>query len=492
MGARADETGLPVPSSNLLDSGLATLNLPLRRGPRRAMFRKLPDCAVQGFAPICMDTRDPYTVECAFKKRLMRDVPSPDPGLLTRFKRFVEQYVAELPQARIMSFDEWLESTTYNTARKDQLRSAYHDLRGGRPSRKQASHIDTFVKSEFYTEWKHARMINSRHDSFKAWSGPMFKAIEDVVYQIPEFIKHVPVPDRPSKIERMVQAGRRYYATDFTAFESHFTPEVMDACELVLYRHCLGWSADANFLCSVISGQNRMRTRTGVSATVEGRRMSGDMCTSLGNGFTNLMLAKFMAHLHNGSIEGFVEGDDGIFATNFDLRADEYAKLGFTIKIEEHSDPRTASFCGMVFAEGGQIIKDPRKVMMGFGWTSSYLHAGEKIMMELLRAKALSASYEVPHCPIVGALARRALSVTRGYNARFTDPRHVVPLNYNVPDFQPTDDTRLLFARLYGVSVAAQLAAESAIARGDLGALQGLVPPTSDQACYTTRYVEVV
>lgn len=40
-------------------------------------------------------------------------------------------------------------------------------------------------------------MINSRSDAFKAFSGPFFKAIEKVVYEMPEFIKHTPVPDRP-------------------------------------------------------------------------------------------------------------------------------------------------------------------------------------------------------------------------------------------------------------------------------------------------------
>ena len=337
-GARVVETPLARPTSKFVDSGEASVHLPGKRRDRRRMFRRLNSCAVPGYAPLCMDTNDPDTVECAFKQRLLRDVPDSDAGTLERFRIFVKKFLVEnVPKARNMGFEEWLASTSYNQQRKDQLREAYDQLRGGRPTRRQASHIDTFVKSEFYPTWKHARMINSRSDPFKAWSGPKFKAIEEVVYELPEFIKHTPVPMRPGKIRALRRAGRRYFQTDFTAFESHFTPKVLDVCECELYRHCLSDCADADFLCSVISGENRMRTRTGVTANVRGRRMSGDMCTSLGNGFTNLMLARFIVHEKGGKLEGFVEGDDGLFCTDVELDSGDYAKLGFTIKIEEVS-----------------------------------------------------------------------------------------------------------------------------------------------------------
>lgn len=457
------------------------------------MFRRLNSCAVPGYAPLCMDTNDPDTVECAFKQRLLRDVPPSDKGVLERLRSFVKEYCStNVPRARNMEFEEWLEGTSYNQQRKDQLRAAHDTLRGGRPTRHQASHIDTFVKSEFYLAWKHARMINSRADVFKVWSGPKFKAIENVVYQLPEFIKHIPVPERPSHIAGLKQAGRRYYQTDFTAFESHFTPEVLDVCECELYRHCLANDRDAEFLCSVIMGTNNMRTRTGVRAQVKGRRMSGDMCTSLGNGFTNLMLAKFIVSEKHGELVGYVEGDDGLFCTDVSLDAADYARLGFTIKIEEVPDPCEASFCGMVFSGSGEIIREPRKFLMGFGWTQSFINAGPRIMDELLRAKALSTVYETPQCPIVGALARYALKKTSHVHPRFVqDGFHILPDVASVTEFQPSSDTRQLFEHLYGVSIIAQLAIEDAVARGDFGTVASLLPPTEVQSDYCSKYVTV-
>jgi len=442
-----------------------------------------------------MDTNDPDTVECAFKQRLLRDVPSSDKGVLERLRTFVKAFLAtNVQRARFMGFEEWLESTSYNQQRKDQLRLSNDSLRGGRPSRHQSSHIDSFVKSEFYTTWKHARMINSRADVFKAWSGPRFKAIEEAVYSLPEFIKHIPVSERPMLISALKKAGRHYYQTDFTAFESHFTPEVLDVCECELYRHCLRDDRDAEFLCSVIMGDNRMRTRTGVRAAVKGRRMSGDMCTSLGNGFTNLMLAKFLVAEKHGELEGFVEGDDGLFCTNVELCAADYAKLGFTIKIEEVVDPCEVSFCGMVFAGSGEIIREPRKFLMGFGWTQSFINAGPLIMDELLRAKALSATYETPQCPIIGAIARHALKCTSHVHPRFVrDGFHgEIPSDVvHVPEFCPSHDTRQLFEQLYGVPLVTQLAIEAAVDRGDFALVASLLPPTSEQSDYCSKYVIV-
>jgi len=214
------------------------------------------------------------------------------------------------------------------------------------------------------------------------------------------------------------------------------------------------------------------------------------MCTSLGNGFTNLMLAAFLVDEAGGTLEGFVEGDDGLFSTDVELTSELYASLGFSIKIEEVQDPCSASFCGMVFSESGEIIRDPRKFMENFGWTHSFINAGPRIMDELLRAKALSAAYETPQCPIVGVLARKALARTTHVHPRFIDDGfHVCPDVVNVPAFSPAWDTRVLFENEFGVSVSEQLAIEEAILNDRLGAVQCLLPPLPEMLDYVSKFV---
>lgn len=490
-GARVNEIPLARPAPGAVENGTASVQLPTLRRPRRRMFRRLNHCAIPGYAPLCMDTNDPDVVGCAFRQRLLRAIPKPKPHLVGEFRSFVRAYLTRHVSAvTVPSVEEWLATAPYTQERKTQLLSVYHSLHGGSPTPRQCSHVDSFVKSEFYVTWKHARIINSRSDAFKVWSGPFFKAIEDELYRQPEFIKHTPVPERPKKISSLVQAGARYFQTDFTAYESHFTPALMDACECELYRHCLRGYKDRTKLCDVLMGENRMRTRTGIKAVIQGRRMSGDMCTSLGNGFTNLMLAKFLAYKHGGRIDGFVEGDDGIFSCNFDLNAKDYADLGFTIKIDEVRSPSEASFCGMLFNDSGEIIRDPRRFVMGFGWTQSFINAGPRIMDELLRAKALSALYETPQCPIVGAFAHHALSRTTHVHPRFVrDGFHVMPDEVSIPRFNPSPKTRELFSHLYGISPSNQILIEEAVSRGDYHAVSSLMPPTKEQETYAMNYV---
>lgn len=125
---------------------------------------------------------------------------------------------------------------------------------------------------------KMPRLINSRCDAFKVWFGPLAKSMEDHVYASHYFIKHVPVPNRPALLDTLVRDGLKYFSTDFTAFESHFTRQVMEACEFQLYDWMLGRER-GRYVAKVLGGTNKMHTRTGVDCSVEARRMSGEMTT---------------------------------------------------------------------------------------------------------------------------------------------------------------------------------------------------------------------
>lgn len=492
-GARVCETSLKRPPSVILDNGSASLKIPNSRKARRKMYRRLKYGALRGFGPLCMDSNDPQTLEFAFRKRLFRDVPDASKEELGLLANYVDDFLHKyVPVVTPMDFEVWLNTTSYNEARKAELRDAHNLLRGAPPSKRQCSHIDTFPKLEPYEEFKHARMINSRCDAFKVFSGPCFKAIENVIYDLPWFMKHVPHDEKAARVADLIRSGSHYYQTDFTAFESHFTMDVMKALEIRLYEHCLSGFKDTSVLTSALLGRNKMRTRTGLRATCVARRMSGDMCTSLGNGFTNLMLALFIVESKkNGKLRGFVEGDDGLFSTTVPLTTSDYESLGFTIKIEEVANPCEASFCGLVFASSGEIVRDPVRFLNRFGWTSSFINAGPLVMDELLRAKALSAAYETPQCPIVGVIARHAIHLTTGVTPRFTEDGYHerVPVDFQVPQFAPSTDTRLLFEHLYGVSVQNQLTAEAQILNGNLDCLLDLLHPHVDVSRYCRDYI---
>lgn len=391
-----------------------------------------------------------------------------------------------------LDFEDWLAGTSYNNSRKDSLRETKVGMRGQPPTRRQCQHIDSFVKQEAYDELKEARWINSRSDAFKVYSGPAFKAIEEEVYKNPWFIKHVPIPDRPKLISMLRKAGLFYFENDYKAYESHFIAIVMAACELVLYRYMLQrHPALADIICDTLRGTNKLRTRAGVKVDLEARRMSGDMCTSLGNGFTNLMIVLYIAYLKGGHVSGFVEGDDGLFASTVPLTAEDFAALGFTVEINQLSDPCDGHFCGMTVTDKGEIIKRHQKVFETFAWSERYHECGPKLQLRLLRSKALSLAYELPHCPILGQLAQVALSVTRGVKQKFIpDGYHIRPRDEaGVPVFAPSETARLKYEQLFGVSIETQLLAEQYIRDMDMESLSRLLPASADSQWYTERYV---
>jgi hypothetical protein len=468
-----------------------------RRKGRSRNFVRLPFGHVPGFAPVSVNRWDPETQTQGCYKRFLGKTPPVDEKILKELEQFTlswcRKYVNPILQAP--DFEEWLSGTSYNEQRKEELRQARLENHCLAPPRHVSRKVKQFVKLEAYPMMKHARLINSRCDRFKVWCGPLFKAIEERVYksQSPvRFIKHVPIPERASLLSTMSRC-MRVFGTDFTAYEKHFHSSIMQHIEFVLYRYMCPFLSheERRLLFETLSGFNEIYSRGGLRARVKARRMSGEMCTSLGNGFTNMILALFLAEKKKGSINGFVEGDDGIFACDFEIKASDYRELGFEIKINEFSSVNVASFCGLIFSESGEIIRDPVTFLMKFGWASSFFDAKEKVHLELLRAKSLSCIYETPQCPIIGALARVCLDKTRGVVPRFIeDWYHRAPRDeMQIPPFCPSPDTRVLFQQLYHVDVPAQLLLEERILKGDLSLIPTFIPPPRDSLYYESRYV---
>lgn len=219
--------------------------------------------------------------------------------------------------------------------------------------------------------------------------------------------------------------------------------------------------------------------------------MSGDMNTSLGNGFTNAMLVRFLCSEQNCPVYGYVEGDDGLFVTDAVLSPGLYARLGFTIKMESFDDPCCASFCGNVFAASGQIIRDPRKFVSKFGWSDRFFFARESVLEGLAVGKSMSALCETPDCPIVAFVAWRTYCRFRLVKPRFAvDGYHSRPPSGHV--FRPPApslDTRLLFARLYGIGVDLQVEIERLIMNDEWGDVHQLMRPSADMSNYYLHYV---
>lgn len=439
-------------------------------------------CHVKGVALPHVDHTDPETVLLGQNRRVCFQPPKPERQMIKKFGAFVQEWIEKnlvpLKPSTDTSFETWLANTNYTEARKQELRLAQSSIDGILD--KRHSKVGGFVKDETYPTYKNARGINARTDAFKGKVGPVFKLIEKELFQNKWFIKYVPVPERPRVIQALYDEALKYFATDHTSYEGHFTLEVMKECEFRLYDY-MSQNLDCHtefmeYLNGTIGGMNYVKFKQ-FEYNIEATRMTGEMCTSLGNGFTNLMLILFVCRESGVEhTDGKLEGDDSLFGIPIDTTFKEeiFKQLGFTIKIEECANIHEASFCGNIYApEDLNIITDPIESLIGFGWTKSkYLHSKNFRLMGLLRSKALSMLYEYRGCPILRELALYVLRCTEGIRARSTAQtmwerdQEAMRLDYmkKNPDWAKVSvgkATRLLVEKLFRIPVELQLKYEA-------------------------------
>ncbi len=426
-------------------------------------------------------------------------------------KQLIDSGMLQVPSCgEFLSFEDWLESTDYSMKRKDEIRSA---LEGECQDTKvhKRYRVDTHVKDEFYEEAKPLRLINARNDYAKAILGPVIKTIEKRVCKLKWFIKYVPVFERPAVLQSVLdRPGIHYACTDYTSFEAQFVPSVMRALERPLYRRMtVNYDQHQLFMWifdHVLTGTNELNVCKYFSATLQGVRMSGEMDTSLANGWCNLVLFMFVLWSKGVDITdlidicGFVEGDDGLFALPSRLlpSCDDYTSLGFVIKIIIVEQLNLASFCGNIFSPGDDIVvTDPIKMLSKLGWCSrKYIGAGHAVQMALLRAKALSLVHQFNGCPILSAVGRRIVELTREVRFRkdflqnaFNEYERQFIVEELPPVKYPGEQTRYIVEELYNITISQQKEIELRVSTMPLGEFDlGIESPWADNY---DKYVDV-
>lgn len=411
-------------------------------------------------------------------KRVGTRLPEICPATMRKFKKRVwkwcEQNLTPISKDADLEVPHWLDQTNYTANRKEQLKSVWE--RGPDIKDKKYHTCKSFMKDETYTEYKHARGIFSRTDEWKCFMGPIVKEIENAVYKHPAFIKHIPVADRPRYImERLSRPGAKYFATDYTAFESSFKKMVMEMTSFILYKYMMKYHprwTDMKFIMKVVGGKNKCVFKR-FWFTVLATRMSGEMDTSLANGFANLMVAMFLCELTGcGEPTAVAEGDDGVFSTptNRFPTPEDFAKLGFNIKIDTSDDLETASFCGLIFDRNELInVTNPLEVLFSTGWlTGRYAKSSRSTKLAILRCKALSIMHQYPGCPMLDRYARYIARTTREFHGTAvnivtkknvfnsyerTMYLHALSAEENAPIRVPGVATRQIITDKYGISM---------------------------------------
>lgn len=429
--------------------------------------------------------KDPKGLMESNLKRIMGSHPDPVPFRLEELSEFVKRHLLRyIPLSRDQDFsiEGWLDSSNYTIQMKQEIRRDYEECLGRVDStRTRLNNINPqcFQKDEFYDSYKYYRSIFARPNAFKAMAGPMFKHIEKVVFSDPHFIKKVPRTRWAREIrDAVIKEGRVYVSTDYTAFESQFRDCIMRVVEFQLYMHMAqftpGYIAFLELL-TIIAGRQHCQFKW-FDIIVLACRMSGEMCTSLGNGYSNLVFFSYV--MEKCSIvdwDGRFEGDDGLAGLTYPTDPEKiklFHELGLTIKLVTHTKLATASFCGQVFDEWELIsVADPIKLLMKLGWSNvKYLNARNSKLKALARYKASSLINQYAGCPVITQACAWVLRNTEHIDVRSVyrglteyERTQAIQDEANLAEALEKADrgsgpnTRNLVQELYGISTGDQL-----------------------------------
>lgn len=434
--------------------------------------------------------------------RVGRDVPEKDYRKHNlKFRMFVKRQLLRhykpLAADADYSFETWIANAPYPEWRKEELRRVWAEMnfcwkKAGiedDPSiYKKWFVLKSFIKDESYVGYKHARSINSRSDQAKCMFGPIIQAVSNAIMKNSKhFIKYVPVHERPQYIlDYIAKMAEFFDSCDFTSFEAHFSKARMFDCEIQMFEYMLQNIPDRDIIIKFLKYAKALNPNRCIfkcfEMEIEAKRMSGEMDTSLSNGFSNLMWIQFSFFVHGldpDKIPIVIEGDDSLFCTPFPIPTSWFEEFGLDLKVERHDNVEFASFCGLVFdSQDRAIVTDIFDAVATFGWTTAnYANSSNKTMKAILRCKALSMAYQYKGCPILSKLALKMLYLTTDVdttkvmkNRRFIDAYYfdilqqaVEYVKENALDQPVGINTRNLVERLYHISVADQLLIEEEI-----------------------------
>jgi len=391
----------------------------------------------------------------------------------------------------VPTFAHWLANSDFPPARKKQMLRAYFSQDD---PMKVTESVKTFVKHECWEEPKAPRKINPFDVYVNVLLGPLFHAVDKKTFQARWFVKGSD-PRSWAKRMRVLFEDSPVVETDFTAFEGHHRgPYAYLAYYWALHmtRGLSGCRHLRDLICRLMLGGRKIVTRV-AKMTLDQRLMSGALWTSSANGVLNLIIMAYTsakAVLPLGSVgdrvrwcvdhlQGFVEGDDGIFL-DVGQSEDVVRSIGAVVKLARARAFGEAKFCGVICdPEALENVKNPREVLRKFLLLpSKYMASSDNLQKSLLRAKALSYYTILRNCPVVGPLCEWVLRETSGIDVtravRNLEPHHKFAVRIACreklwklhPDVKFS--SRCLVAERFGITIYQQLEIEDAFmkARG--------------------------
>lgn len=426
--------------------------------------------------------------------RLCRKVPEfkAGPEFEKFFEDFLDYYDIKGP-IPLIPFEEYINNhPSYTAAKKRSLIKLHHETKNlSLEELWRYTTAASFVKWEPYMEEKKPRLINPRDDVYKVRVAHIHASVDKFIYEkLKDFlVKGMTSPERSAKIDEVFGDRDETLSSDFSSQEVSIK-EFLMRLECRIYERLLTGvitTEELNLIIVTKLSPQRLEG-SGLKLVLDVARDSGDPDTASMNAVENVVSTSFSYKeqlypeltnqeffaLKGDDYDILCEGDDGLHSSKRGrINASTYEKLGFLAKIEVHETSREASFCGQVLSARKTLFADPVKFLLKLGWAHPQYHGcSQKTKNKLLVAKAYSALYLYPGCPIIHPVAativRRHINLIND-NLRhlmFDDPHKIAQITFSqqkaieLCNIKVHDEDRNDYERLYGLSVEDQLSLE--------------------------------
>lgn len=367
-----------------------------------------------------------------------------DTDLFDEFSEFYKRKVDKLipiehfDLSREVLLSHWLDSSSYNQKEKDKFLNIFDSYEKGELIvDHETLHLKSFIKRELYPSPKFARIINSRSDLFKVLVAPYIHTIENYIYDH-HYKKHHLDDWVVKRMQYMLHTFDYAYETDYSSFESSFSTQHLKL-EAYFLTHMLKYNPDvAKLVEDALTIDNVIYSRAG-RFIVPGTRMSGEMWTSLGNGFMNATLIDFLAYKSKCECDYIVEGDDGFASFTRCVDYSICEKLGFKLKLEQAFSINDVSFCGVRIDPLGRPTGSFEKSLIKLGIVTDSRYFGNskrtrRLLLKLLKAKLMSYNIFFQYTPVIGKYINDRLQQLKNINPNLNSLDKWVRQNWSIAD----------------------------------------------------------
>jgi hypothetical protein len=411
----------------------------------------------------------------ALVSRHIIDVNEPDPAVVSRGLELLWAH----PDLELSHFlgqvDPWSPEKVLahkESRLKRRYGNAFESLTR-LPLQPKDNRVAMFVKFE---KWplnkigeKAPRAIQFRNPRYTASIASFLMPVEKCVFRLiqePIFAKGLNTFERGERLGRMDRwVDTVWLNIDHSKFDAHMTTPWLRAEHAVYNALCRDPDL-ARLLRVQLS--NRCRSKYGTVYTCEGRKMSGEYNTSLGDSLVNFMILH--AFLDGIDAEVLLDGDDSVVALSgkdmgkLDFRF--FERAGMDTKVEVVNDITEVRFCqcGVVKVAGRyRAVRDPIRVLSrgvysvrrysGRGWLK-YLTAWGEAELAVFGGIPVLQEYAL-------YLRRHGRGEKPAKLSDWSlDRRKLEPFARHPRAFPITEETRASFYSTFGMSITEQVELE--------------------------------